>query len=270
MIMPVFKKIDSFLNNKTVSAFIVTIGSILIFSSLFYFFYRLIAFFITELNHFFITLPIDFFLNFNPELSISPIDYLALIFSDPSKQLFELVLMIFLIYYTLTEYDDLSKKAKKFFKNENLKKINDFKKNTDALLKSVFLKYFLKGILLMTIILVMLSSLNITYAFEISILSLVFLLVPFLNAGLLLLLVAVYNLINGNIFNFIILLIDTLLIIIIHYNYDQIFSIKKDVNPLLFIACLMVGFFSLGIFGFIAGAVLSALLQAFYETISSQ
>jgi predicted PurR-regulated permease PerM len=74
----------------------------------------------------------------------------------------------------------------------------------------------------------------------------------------------------GNKLIFFVLLINSLFFTLIHYNFNLIFRIKKEINPLIFISGAIVGVASFGVFGFIAGPVLAGALQAFYETISEQ
>jgi predicted PurR-regulated permease PerM len=268
--LPLFKKIDNFLQHKRISALITTFLSIITFSLLYYSFFKLIEFIINRLNLFFLNINFSLFMPFSQSFILNPINYASSFFLNPSKQVLDVVLMIFLIFYFLYESEIFFQKLNNKLKKREIKKLTKFKENFDLILKSIFLKYFIKSIFLGIIIYVSLTFLNVPYSFELSVFSALSSILPLFNVGILILFVAIYYLIIGNKIIFFVLLIESLFFILIHYNFNLIFRIKKGINPLIFVSGVIVGVFSLGVFGFIAGPVLAGALQAFYETISEQ
>jgi predicted PurR-regulated permease PerM len=206
----------------------------------------------------------------NESFILNPIQSPQSIFLNPSKQFLEFVLMIFLIFYFLYESQDFFENLNKKISKKEIKKILVFKEKFDLILKSIFLKYFIKAIFLGLLIDLSLSLLNISYSVELSVFSALLSISPLFNVGILILALSIYYLIIGNKILFFVLLIESLFFILIHYNFDKIFKISREINPLLFVAGAIVGVFSLGVFGFIAGPVLAGALQAMYETISEQ
>ncbi|MDD4353148.1 MAG: AI-2E family transporter [Candidatus Nanoarchaeia archaeon] len=249
---------------------LTTFLSVLLFSLIYYSFFKMILFIINELNLFFLNINFSAYIPIDSSFIFNPIKYPQNLFLTPSKQFLDIILMIFLIFYFLYE-------SKGFFENINTKiskqdkkKFLKFKENFDLILKSIFFKYFMKAIFLGLIVYLSFSLLELNYAFELSVFSAVSSIFPLFNIGILVLLISIYYLILGNNLIFFILLIESLFFILIHYNFDLIFKINREINPLLFIAGAIIGVFSLGVFGFIAGPVMAGALQAFYETISEQ
>lgn len=268
--LPLFKKIDNFIKHRRISALLTTFLSVLLFSLIYYSFFKMILFIINELNLFFLNINFSAYIPIDSSFIFNPIKYPQNLFLTPSKQFLDIILMIFLIFYFLYE-------SKGFFENINTKiskqdkkKFLKFKENFDLILKSIFFKYFMKAIFLGLIVYLSFSLLELNYAFELSVFSAVSSIFPLFNIGILVLLISIYYLILGNNLIFFILLIESLFFILIHYNFDLIFKINREINPLLFIAGAIIGVFSLGVFGFIAGPVMAGALQAFYETISEQ
>ncbi|MFA5333927.1 MAG: AI-2E family transporter [Candidatus Nanoarchaeia archaeon] len=268
--LPLFKGIDNIINHKRISALITTFLSIISFSLIYYSFFKLIQFIINRLNLFFLNINFSSFIPLNKSFIINPITYQQSIFLNPSKQLLETVLMIFLIFYFLYESQTFFESLNKRIKKQEIKKFLKFKENFDSILKSIFLKYFTKAIFLGLIIYISLSFLNIPYSFEVSVFGAVSSIIPLFNVGILIFLVSIYYLLLGNKLIFLVLLIESLFFTLMHYNFNIIFKIRKEINPLIFVSGAIVGVFSLGVFGFIAGPVLAGALQAFYETISEQ
>ncbi|MFA5303893.1 MAG: AI-2E family transporter [Candidatus Nanoarchaeia archaeon] len=268
--LPLFKRIDKVINHKRISALITTFLSIISFSLIYYSFFKLIQFIISRLNLFFLNINFSSFIPLNGAFILNPITYPQSIFLNPSKQLLETVLMIFLIFYFLYESQTFFESLNKKIRKQEIKKLLKFKENFDSILKSIFLKYFTKAIFLGLIIYISLSFLNIPYSFEVSVFGAISSIVPLFNVGILILLVSIYYLIMGNKLIFFVLLIESLFFTLMHYNFNIIFKIRREINPLIFVSGAIVGVFSLGVFGFIAGPVLAGALQAFYETISEQ
>jgi len=269
IILPLFKKINYYLGYKKISAMLATFFSIAAFLTLYYSFYKLIYFVITELNFIFLKIDLSGFLPFFENNGISQISNVYSFFSNPSKQLLDLILMVFLIFYFLNYSGQFFEKIKKIIKTSDKKKLSIFREKFNMMLESIFFKYFLKSTFLGLIIFFSFSMLGIPYSFELSALGAVLSIMPLFNIGLLVLAISIYYLFLGNTFIFLFLLIESLFFTLIHYNFDIVFK-KKDINPLVFITGAIAGVFSLGIFGFIAGPVMAGALQAAYETISEQ
>jgi len=268
--LPLFKKIDTRMNHKRISAIITTVFSVAAFFLIYYSFFKMIYLIITELNLFFLNINFSSLMPINETFTLNPINISQSIFSSPSKQVLETILMVFLIFYFLYEAESFFEKIKKRISRSDERTIISFKKRFDQILESIFLKYFVKTIFLGLVVFFSLYLLDITYAFEISVFSSLASLIPMFNIGIMILLLSIYYLINGNPMVFFVLLVESLFFTLIHYNFDMIIRINRSINPLLFIAGAIVGVFSLGIFGFIAGPVLAGAIQAFYETISEQ
>lgn len=268
--LPLFKKIDNFTHHKRISALITTFLSITTFSLLYYSFFKLIFFIIKRLNLFFLNINFSSFIPLDNSFIINPINYPQNLFLNPSKSLLETILMIYLIFYFLNESQSFFEKISKKIKKQEIKKLTTFKENFDLILKSIFFKYFIKAIFIGLIIYISLSFLNIPYSFELSVFSSLSSIIPIFNVGILIFIVSIYYLMTGNQLIFFVLLIESLFFTLIHYNFDLMFKIKRVINPLMFISGAIIGVFSLGVFGFIAGPVLAGALQAFYETISEQ
>ncbi len=263
--LPLFKKINNYLKNKKFSAVISSLIAILAFFLLYYSFYKLASFSINKINQLLMHINLLPFIPENNSFIFSE-EYKGSIFSLSIKQFLDLVLLIFLIVYLLYESDDFFSKANKKLKRSEIKRIKTFKEIFDLILESIFLKYFIKSIFIGLAVFFSFSILGIPYAFEISVLCAIAAMLPFFNSGLIVLLTSIYYLLINNYFISIILLIETLLFILIHYNFDQIFKIKKEINPFAFIVGVIIGSTSLGIFGFIAGPVLAGAIQAAYQS----
>jgi predicted PurR-regulated permease PerM len=267
--LPLFKKINHYLKSKRVSAAISSFIAILAFFLLYYAFFKLASFSINGINQVLMQIKL---LPFIPESNsfIFSEEYEGSIFSQNLKQILDLILLSFLIFYLLYESDDFFAKANKNLNRAELKKIKKFKEILDLMLESVFLKYFIKSIIMGLAVFFSFSILNIPYAFEIAILCAIAAMLPFFNSGLIVLAVSIYYLFIGNYFIFMIILIESLLFILIHYNFDRMFKIKKEINPFAFIVGAIIGSASLGIFGFIAGPVLAGAIQAAYQSLTEQ
>lgn len=267
--LPLFKKINNYLKSKRFSAAISSLIAILAFFLLYYSFYKLASFSINGINQLLMQINLLPFIPENNSFIFSE-EYEGSIFSFNLKQFLDLVLLIFLIFYLLYESDDFFAKANKKLKRNELKRIKSFQEIFDLILESIFLKYFIKSIFIGLAVFFSFSILSIPYAFEISVLCAIAAMLPFFNSGLIVLLTSIYYLSISNYFISIILLIESLLFILIHYNFDQVFKIKKEINPFAFIAGAIIGSASLGIFGFIAGPVLTGAIQAAYQSLKEQ
>lgn len=268
--LPFFKKIDNFTKNKRISALITTFLSVILFSLLYYSFFKLIFFIINRLNLFFLNIDFSLFIPINSSFILNPIQYPQSIFLNPSKQFLEIILMVFLIFYFLYESQGFFEKIDKKISRQDKKKLLIFIEKFNLILKSIFLKYFAKAIFLGLIIYFSLSLINIPSSFELAVFGSLLSILPLFNTGILIFLISIYYLIIGNNAVFFTLLAESLFFMLIHHNLNLILKTRKEINPLLFIAGAIVGVFSIGVFGFIAGPVLAGALQTFYETISEQ
>jgi len=264
---PLFKKIDNYLNHKEVSAFISAFIALTSFSFIYYSFFKLTYFLLSRINLFFLNIDFSGLLSSKNELILNPISMTSNLLALPLKQILETILLLFLVFYFLSESSQLFEKIKKRIKKQDLAKILVLNEKMGLILKSI-LKYFIKAIILGLIAYLSLSMLEISNAFELAVLIAISSLLPVFNVGILILFLATYFLITSNVLIAIILFIETIFFTLMHYNFDIIFKFKKDINPLVFFAGIIVGVFSLGIFGFIAGPVLAGFIQALYESIS--
>lgn len=268
--LPFFKRIYDFTKNKRLSASITTFLSVILFSLLYYSFFKMVFFIISRLNLFFLNIDFSLFIPINGSFILNPIQYPQNIFLNPSKQFLELILMVFLIFYFLYESQDFFEKIDKKISRQDKKKLLIFINKFDLILRSIFLKYFAKAIFLGLIVYFSLSLINVPSSFELAVFGALLSILPLFNMGILIFLISAYYLIIGNNVIFFSLLAESLFFMLMHHNLNLILKTSKEINPLLFIAGAIIGVFSLGVFGFIAGPVLAGALQAFYETISEQ
>ncbi|MDD5054430.1 MAG: AI-2E family transporter [Candidatus Nanoarchaeia archaeon] len=263
---PLFKKINIFIKNKEVSAFISTIIALTFFSIIFYSFFMLIQFMLSNVNLFFINIDFENLIGADAQPIFNP----SLLSNDSAlqpKQLLDTILMVFLIFYFLSESSNVfGKIIKQLSKNDEMK-LKALNEKMGLILKSI-LKNFLKAMLFGAAAYILLLAISMNNAFELSVIILASSLIPSFNAGIIIFIIAGYELLNHSFLTAFLLLLIAIAFTLFHHYFDSIFRLKKDINPLVFFSGIMVGAFSFGVFGFIAGPVLAGFIQAVFETIS--
>lgn len=183
-----------------------------------------------------------------------------------------LLLNVFLItyvtYYFIKSGDSIYKTIIKMIPSTSSKRVKRFVKRVDTLTKEIIYGYFLTAFFITLLTFVLFTILGINYSVDFSIISGIASLIPVVGNWIIPLILSIYYLMENNYLFPIIFVTFAILTSYLITMIRPIISRKQyTIHPILFILGVIVGFYSLGFFGFLFGPIIFGIFQIGFEEV---
>jgi predicted PurR-regulated permease PerM len=283
LIKPFYIWINNFIKNDTISALFSELLIFVLIITLFIFIINSVYYQITNFG----SPIISQFFDFNTSLSeLNASNVLLDLNNDVTIQAFEIILekakeytfktpellidillLFYITFYFITSSKKIYDAILKVIPENSQKSIKSVFYKINNLLKELSFGYFLISIFVMLFTFIFLNFMKMPLAFDYSLLSAIFSLIPLIGNWLIPIFISFYYLYLNNYFKVFLIILFGFFLSYLIKMIRVIVNKNKTIHPILFIIGVIVGFYSFGILGFIIGPVLFGIIQIGIEEI---
>ncbi len=184
--------------------------------------------------------------------------------------LVDILMLFYVTFFLIKDSEKIYKKILSILPDNSKAPINSVFSKISSLLKELSFGYFLVSLFVMLFSFIFLSFIKMPLAFDYSVLSAIFSLIPIIGNWIIPLFLSFYYAYSKNYLNMFLMIVFSVVLGQLIKMIKVIVNKNKTIHPILFIIGVIVGVYSFGLMGFIVGPLLFGVLQIGFEEIFSR
>jgi predicted PurR-regulated permease PerM len=184
--------------------------------------------------------------------------------------LIDILMLFYITFFLIIDSDKIYQKLLSLLPDNSKAPINSVFSKISNLLKDLSFGYFLVSLFVMLFSFIFLSFIKMPLAFDYSLLSAVFSLIPLIGNWIIPIFLSFYYAYSESYLNMFLMIIFALILGQFIKMIRIIVNKNKTIHPILFIIGVIVGFYSFGLMGFLIGPLLFGVLQIGFGEIFSR
>ncbi len=184
--------------------------------------------------------------------------------------LIDILMLFYITFFLIIDSEKVYRKILSILPDSSKAPINSVFSKISSLLKELSFGYFLVSLFVMLFSFIFLSFIKMPLAFDYSVLSAIFSLIPIIGNWIIPIFLSFYYAYSESYLNMFLMVVFSLILGQFIKMIRIIVNKNKTIHPILFIIGVIVGVYSFGLMGFIIGPLLFGVLQIGFEEIFSR